>query len=410
MKKQILKSAFSEYTTKALVGQGGNGKVYSATDDFGAEFAIKILNKELANTSKGKRFKNEYSFCSKMQHENVIKYLDCGIDEMGNPFVVMPLYKSSLRDKMAKLNIPEISVIISNILDGVECAHLSGAIHRDIKPENILINDSGNAIVADFGIAHFNEEIIETFINTHANDRLANFVYAAPEQKIKGGEITKSTDIYSIGLIINELFTGNVPSGSNFKKIVSVSIEFEYFDKIVEKMISQSSNDRYVSIDDIKKDIIFHGKISLERQKLISLESKVIKISDIDDLLITNPPKIVEVDMQNGKLIVTMSQVLNENWKWSFVNLGELQFAQGYQPRQFQINGKKISISVPEYSVDKVFSLFKKWIPQVNKKYESKVRSDIIQKNTQEQEIHNKTISENKKRLEIVERLNRNLL
>jgi serine/threonine protein kinase len=102
--------------------------------------------------------------------------------------------------------------IFSQILDGVEAAHLQNVIHRDLKPENILCDQNFATIaIADFGTARFTEDILATAIETGPSQRLANFQYAAPEQRTVGGDVQATADIYALGLMLNELFTGSVP-------------------------------------------------------------------------------------------------------------------------------------------------------------------------------------------------------
>jgi serine/threonine protein kinase len=105
--------------------------------------------------------------------------------------------------------------IFSQILDGVESAHPQGVWHRDLKPENILYSlANGTLIVADFGIAHFEEQDLLTAVETQPNERLANFLYAAPEQKIRAKSADSRSDIYALGLMLHEMFTGDVPLGT----------------------------------------------------------------------------------------------------------------------------------------------------------------------------------------------------
>ena len=108
---------------------------------------------------------------------------------------------------------------IVQLCEAVKYLHSQGHIHRDLKPENILVDDEGNLIVADFGIAHFKDSAI-----TQPNINMANRHYAAPEQRILGNScnITSACDVYAVGAIINEIFTGNMPNGTHYKSISDV--------------------------------------------------------------------------------------------------------------------------------------------------------------------------------------------
>ena len=156
----------------------------------------------------------------------------------------MNYYPETLRiliDK--KIENEKILQLFSLILDGIEAAHFQGIYHRDIKPENILYNSLINELViADFGIAHFNEDFLLTAIETNHSSKLANLRYSSPEQRVKGGTVNHKSDIYSLGLILHEMFTNDVPQGVGFKKISSNSQNYSYLDSIIEKMIQHDQN------------------------------------------------------------------------------------------------------------------------------------------------------------------------
>lgn len=183
-KPVVFNTTFAQYTGTEIIGQGGAGHIYRATDDAGSVYAIKLLTATKPNSEKMKRFKNEVEFCRNHDHKNVIKVVDHGAFLDGNqfaPFYVMPLYTSSLR-KLLDAGIPHGKVLpyFNQLLDGVEAAHLYGVTHRDLKPENVLYDQRNDLLlIADFGIAYFEEEIIYTAVETKENDRLANFQYAA---------------------------------------------------------------------------------------------------------------------------------------------------------------------------------------------------------------------------------------
>ncbi|MBA3845721.1 MAG: serine/threonine protein kinase [Planctomycetes bacterium] len=220
-KGSVLHSTFQAYSLQKQLGQGGVGTVWEATDDAGAKWAIKILRTEVPK-EKRKRFKNEILFSQNSPHRNIVKVVDHGVSADGAfPFYVMPIYQSSLRELMPKVSDAEKRLAyISQLLDGVEAAHLQAVVHRDLKPENVLYEERGDRIViADFGIADFGEAELYTLIETKPNERLANFLYAAPEQRRRGEIVDQRCDIYALGLIIHEWFTGDVPQGIGFKTI-----------------------------------------------------------------------------------------------------------------------------------------------------------------------------------------------
>ena len=101
-------------------------------------------------------------------------------------------------------------------------------------------------MIADFGIAHFCEEDLLANVHTKSSERLANFQYAAPEQRIKGytTQVDGRADVYAAGLILNEMFTGNLVAGNNYKKIGEDFPDYYYLDYIFEKLYCQQPKDR----------------------------------------------------------------------------------------------------------------------------------------------------------------------
>ncbi|MGR3173229.1 MAG: serine/threonine-protein kinase [Candidatus Scalindua sp.] len=307
-KPKEVKTAFSTYAIKDCIGEGGCGLVYSAIEDNDNAVAIKILDPSKATREKLKRFENEYRFCSNNKHPNIITVLDYGLTEEDTPFFIMPLYEASLRKLVGTLEPKQAYEIFKKMIDGVEAAHKLGVIHRDLKPENILVNSNGNIlVVADFGIASFKEEELYTAVETRNDSRLANFQYAAPEQRSRGKDVTGKADIYSLGLILNELFTSELAHGTNYKTIESVSSDYQFLDILVEKMLQQEPSSRYENIEEIKKELISRGDEHISRQRLNRLKDTVIRSTEVDDPLIDDPMKIVNADWENNILSIELN-------------------------------------------------------------------------------------------------------
>ena len=185
----VFETLSDTYAVTGVVGEGGSGRVFTAKDSAGAAYALKCLFPNLVTTQKRKRFKNEIDFCSKQRHPNLIQVIDAGLAEWDGvkvPFYVMPLLPATLR-KLCEQKIPPARVLplFSQVLDGVEAAHKLGVTHRDVKPENVLYDpEHDRLVIADFGIAHFEEEIIATAVETKAADKLLNIRYSAPEHDL----------------------------------------------------------------------------------------------------------------------------------------------------------------------------------------------------------------------------------
>ena len=218
MKKgNVLDTTFDSYTIVNQLGEGGAGRVFEVTDGSGKTLAAKIIKESNTSSDSQKRFKNEVTFCLETDHPNVIKVRDHGVYRQRDggklPFYLMGLFPASLRSVLNGTVGPYDTLsIFFKILDGVEAAHLKGVVHRDLKPENVLLDQKQDRlVVADFGIARFVQEDLYTAVETKNQKRLANFVYAAPEQRSRKVAVDARADIYALGLILNEMFTGMLP-------------------------------------------------------------------------------------------------------------------------------------------------------------------------------------------------------
>ncbi len=381
-KKTIaFETTFTRYTATGFLGEGGAGRIYKATDDAGLEVAIKLLDPLKANGEKRRRFKNELSFGLKFQHPNVITTLDHGLfieGDKSSPFYVMPLYSGSLRVLMEKgISTDNILPYFSQLLDGVEAAHLKKVIHRDLKPENILYDLKENRLlVADFGTAHFEEEELFTLVETAPNTRLANFQYAAPEQRRRGLQVDHRADIYALGLMLNEMFTGDVPQGTGYRTISNVAPEYSYLDELISAMIRHSSADRPASIEEVKLQLIGRKQEFVTQQRISALDQTVIPTTDIDDPLIADPPRLVNFDYKHGTLTLVLSRKINANWIEAFRDMRSHTSVWGKGPERFSISGAQASISAQETEIQRIIDYFKEWLPQVNRIYEERVHSE----------------------------------
>lgn len=404
-KPKKVDTAFSTYRIENVIGEGGSGIVYKSKDEQGVSFAIKILNFKTATKEKMKRFKNEYTFCSQNKHRNIIAVLDYGLTNE-TPFFVMPLYESSLRPFVGKMEPKQALGIFVQILDGVEAAHKLNVVHRDLKPENILIGNNGSeAIVADFGIAEFEEEALYTAVETRDEARLANFQYAAPEQRSRGKAIDKRADIYALGLILNELFTAEIPHGTNYKTVKSISDKYAYLDSLVEKMLNQNPALRFPNIDDLKKELIARGEEFVTRQKISQLESVVIPSTEVDDILIHDPIRIVNVDWSNETLSIELNHPVNQTWVWAFKNMGNYSSLMGKDPSSFRFEGNRAIIPARSPEVQPIIDYFKNWLPKITEIYKNKLKQDQESKERREREELQNSIRKEKERADLLGRI-----
>lgn len=378
-KKYIFETTFNKYTAKEIIGEGGSGRIFKVIDESDEWYAIKLLDPKKAERDKVKRFRNEINFCLKCQHPNIVSVHDHGvfkINRVSTPFYVMPLFHGSLRSLIDEEMLPEkVLFYFDKILSGVEAAHLRNVIHRDIKPENILYdNEADNLLICDFGIAHFEEENLLTAVETRDRERLANFQYAAPEQRSRGQQVDNRADIYSLGLILNEMFTKVVPAGSEYKTIKSLYKDFEYLDDLVSDMIRQSPDDRLESIESVKNTLVGYKNQFVTRQKINELENTVIPTTDIDDdPLIAAPPRLMNFDWDRGLLTLILSNSVNQIWVWALQNMGSHSSVYGKGPGRFKISKNKATIDCSADEVQRIINHFKGWLPKANAVYKQRI-------------------------------------
>ena len=270
----------NEYKILKVIGEGGNGRIYEVENNQ-TKYALKIFkekNKEKNKENKNKkkeRFKKEINFCEKNKHKNIVQIY--ASDEInGELCYVMPLYEMNFAELIKKgISLEKGFNYIFNICNALEFLHNKNVIHRDLKPENILVTGK-ELVLADLGIAHFENSNITT-----KQDLLANRGYSAPEQKIKGlsKEITTAVDIFSLGLIINEIFTGKKPEGSNFTLVSDVYPWLIDIDELVERCMRQNPNERPTI-----SDILFEIKYINKKLKSESNEIKEYLEDDFDKL------------------------------------------------------------------------------------------------------------------------------
>ena len=356
--KYIFTSSFlNTYREVEIIGEGGNSTVFKVLDDDENEYALKLLNKKLDKETK-KRFKNEIDYCSRASHDNIMKVIDNGLFELNGEkymFYVMPIYEKNLRDMMNEgINDDDKLSYFYQILEGIKYFHNGKNYHRDIKPENILFDKFKNIlVVGDLGISHFNKDDLYTVVETKIGSRMANYLYAAPEQKEKGTVVDHRADIYALGLILNELFTGHVPHGTSYKKIHDVSPDYAFLDEVVEKMIKQDKNDRPSDIEMVQYEI--NSRIELEKanKEIKRLKEIEIKDSEEKDILIIDPPKLIDVkyDDYEGRLRFKLSHPINQLWVDS-IKTNSWNSLIGYDVDNFRFEHEYASVQLPVRSID----------------------------------------------------------
>ncbi|SJN11644.1 Serine/threonine protein kinase PrkC, regulator of stationary phase [Leucobacter sp. 7(1)] len=221
------------YAIGEFVGQGGMATVYRGTDTkLGRQVAIKVMKADLAGDEQFRsRFRQEAQSASRMAHPTVVRVFDAGDDLIQTadgpkrlPFIVMEYVEGrNLREITAerKLSSAEACRIVDSVLTALEYSHRAGIVHRDIKPANIMVTQSGQVKVMDFGIARAVSETSSTLQQTTAI--LGTAAYFSPEQA-KGEAIDARTDLYSTAVLLFELLTGVVP----FRGDSAVAVAYQH--------------------------------------------------------------------------------------------------------------------------------------------------------------------------------------
>jgi serine/threonine protein kinase len=199
------------YQIVAPLGEGGMAAVYKAYQPGMERYvALKVLPQQLAKDPQFVgRFKQEAKVLANLQHPHILPVFDYGESD-GYTYIVMPLVKSGTLDDLMvgkPLPLEQVNRIISQVGDALDYAHTQGLIHRDIKPSNILVDERGNCLLTDFGIAKIFEG---TARFTQTGGIIGTPAYMSPEQG-KGDKVDARSDIYSLGIVLYEMVTGRVP-------------------------------------------------------------------------------------------------------------------------------------------------------------------------------------------------------
>jgi serine/threonine protein kinase len=388
---KVFRSPFEAYTVGDQIGCGGSGIVFKAKDSEGRLVALKVLDRSKAPTTKLKRFKNEIQFCSRPSSKHIVKVLDYGSTEDGSLFYVMPYYPSTLRDLIkAGIKNADVLPLFSQILDGVEAAHLLDVCHRDIKPENILYErDTNTVVLGDFGIARFKEDDLLTSVHTGPNDRLANFAYAAPEQRSAGSTVDHRADIYALGMILNEMYTGTAPHGTGIQRIAGVAPDCAYLDDLVEVMMRQKADQRPSSVAEVKEELIARGHRFVELQKLDAMKRQVLPESELNDPLIANPIRPVsteDYDHRTGTLTVKLNMAVNGKWEECFRRRAT-RFSANVSSAIVRFDGDRALITVSEHFMQEGVNFLKEYCVVANDEYAS------VRKQEHQKELDNRSAS-----------------
>ena len=210
------RTKLGKYVDLKQIGQGGMAEVYIGTDPtLNRKVAIKLILPHFADkTAFENRFQREAKTVAGLRHSAIVQIYEYSI-ENGTPFMVMEyLHGGTLDDLLAKnksqgitITLEKTAQILQKVAGGLDYAHQRGLIHRDIKPSNILISDEGEPIIADFGIVKL---LDEASVLTQTGGVVGSPRYLPPEQASQK-DIDHRSDIYSLGIVVYQMLTGEVP-------------------------------------------------------------------------------------------------------------------------------------------------------------------------------------------------------
>jgi serine/threonine protein kinase/formylglycine-generating enzyme required for sulfatase activity len=278
-----------QYRIVSPLGEGGMAAVYKAYQAAMDRYvALKILPRHFAADPQFVgRFEQEAKVIAKLQHVHILPVHDFGTED-GYTYIVMPFVETGTIAELLHgkpLPLKQIRKIITQVADALGHAHARGLIHRDVKPSNILIDEDGNSLLTDFGIAKMVEGTVQ-FTQTGAI--LGTPAYMSPEQ-IKGEVLDGRSDIYSLGVVMYEMATGRppfraetppaifvkhlhdpLPPPRNFNSTLPQSVE-----NVILKCLAKEPKDRYASVAEVIASI--HAAIP-ER----SLHETVVESTEVD--------------------------------------------------------------------------------------------------------------------------------
>lgn len=257
------------YEIQEVIGVGGMAVVYKAYDSIDDRIvAIKILKDEyLANEEFRRRFKNESKAIAVLSHPNIVKVLNVNYGDRLQYIVMEYVEGITLKEyieQQGKLGIKETVHFTMQILRALQHAHDKGIVHRDIKPQNIMLLSNGNIKVTDFGIARFSYSDTKTMTDS----AIGSVHYISPEQA-RGDATDDRADIYSVGVVMYEMLTGQLPFQSeNSVSVALMQLQSDPkrprelnssipvgLEQIVMHAMQKNANDRYQSAAEMLLDI-----------------------------------------------------------------------------------------------------------------------------------------------------------
>lgn len=252
---EILSRLLPQFEVQELIGVGGMGAVYRARQPkLDRPIALKIMSSRFAKQPAfAERFAREARLLARLNHPHIVSVYDFG-EVNGFCYLVMEFVDGiNLREAISAGRLPadEVLQIVQQVCEALQFAHDQGVVHRDIKPENILLDQRGRVKIADFGLAKLNADPQTPVSLTGTQQVLGTFNYMAPEQLEKPGSVDHRADIYSLGVVLYELLTGELPLG-RFPLPGEKQAKFAPLDQIVVRTLEKEPQRRYQQASEVR--------------------------------------------------------------------------------------------------------------------------------------------------------------
>ncbi len=271
---------FGRYLIREKIGEGGMGEVYLADDTrLNRKVALKVLARSVAGDDERlRRFEQEARAASALNHPNILTVHEFG-EENGSAFLACELVEGrTLREliTLRELDLRTGLKIAEQTAFALDTAHSAGIIHRDIKPENIMVRKDGIVKILDFGLAKLVERVearsedeTRAHFKTAAGHIVGTATYMSPEQARGLADIDARTDVWSLGVVIHEMFAGRPPfTGDTISDVIASVLKTDAqplahlvedcppeLDRIVTKSLRKDREERYQVIKDLALDI-----------------------------------------------------------------------------------------------------------------------------------------------------------
>jgi predicted Ser/Thr protein kinase len=248
-------AAFPDLQVEREIGHGGMAVVFKARQPhLDRLIALKVLAPWLASQPGfADRFSREARVLAKLNHPNIVTIHDFG--QAGRFYYLVMEFVDGVNLRQAmqaqRFTPAQALGLVPKLCDALQYAHGEGILHRDIKPDNILLDAKGRVKIADFGIAKLAGEAESQPLLTHSGMHLGTPAYMAPEQVERPGEVDHRADIYSLGVVLYEMLTGELPLG-RFAAPSAKSAVDERIDEIVFRTLEKERERRYQSAEEVK--------------------------------------------------------------------------------------------------------------------------------------------------------------